>query len=410
MIALAKSEWGKRRLISFVLTVSMLFASFSLPMTNSANAQEGESDPATPGAEISLPSEGEPAPTVAIDPTPEDSISDETSTSEGSTPTEIPDASVEEVSDSESVPQDAPSIPTLTVSPDGSPTCVRAEGVNDESIAAGSYLDYRCEYSMAFLGEAVALEDIAATFTITTIAPVELAIRYRTNPADELAWSEPVRDEATLHDSDIDPAAVEMMSASADPLDGAATLTFYLRIERDHCSSVEGGLTLLVAGDLYTPARTDVDVTRFEPAVASITLSPVFNQLPTTLPTLVISDLGITPVAFSLSDQQTDGSLRILIENPSFLCSDYQILVAINGPTANAFSLDSVASADGEVITFDSDAGTSLDEFVAIGVLPSGTQAGSFWITVSFDVTVPGGLIAGSFTLTASSSLHLQSD
>jgi hypothetical protein len=62
------------------------------------------------------------------------------------------------------------------------------------------------------------------------------------------------------------------------------------------------------------------------------------------------------------------------------------------------------------VVTYLIETGTTLDQFVVIGELPAGTQPGSYSVTVSFDLTVPGGLMAGSFEVTASTSVHLQSD
>jgi len=131
-------------------------------------------------------------------------------------------------------------------------------------------------------------------------------------------------------------------------------------------------------------------------------------------PIVSIVDFAIAPVEFSLSDQTTQGTLTIQVENAEMQCQDSIVSVSVQAFTGTDVQDSVILLSIGDLIEAPSDRyipvspgeASSLVSLVNVSVVQAGAAAGSYTQTIGFELTIPGQLNAGVFDAQASAAVE----
>lgn len=393
------SHGDKWTIVRTLLCAAMLLI-YCVAYWSEGSVAAQEADAATPAAELAT-IESDSAPTVepteaALEPTPSpvtdvllETSTDETVQGEGE------------------APPPAPRPPVLSVDPGQTPECRPASGEGAPVLPAGSAVEFTCTYAIGIEASGIALDEIAVDWDIRTLVPDGLSVRLDASATGPERWSDASRGATDWNSDLVDPSAVRFSgvdNAERGTISGLLLVTFSLQIARDACSSIEGAIQIDVQNQVSLPGHSELLIDRSDVVPEPLFIMPVMPAPNPIAPDVTILGVGIEPVRFSLSDQITTGSATIQVRVDEPQCGESNIFVKLTDDIASSppISLTSV-SADGDaVLGFHQSPGQSLDTPVPIGVVSPSTATGFSTLTVSFELTVPGGLAVGVFAVNAS--------
>ena len=180
-------------------------------------------------------------------------------------------------------------------------------------------------------------------------------------------------------------------------LRGTGLLRFGLRIRRPRCATDGAPIRLDLTGAASLPGADSANVTVDGEQPVPYLLAPVLAPSEEAPPTVAIRDVAIAPVAFSLADQVTTGSLTITVENPAYRCTAWTVSVAVEAFTDEEIPDGAVLRVVGDpagapagvVAVRLGDGGQPMTSPVAVSVVSAGTDPGSYTQTIGFNLTCP---------------------
>ena len=402
------TKWMKVLFVA-LLVVSSLGVVTPFP----ASAQDDSSGDATPAIEVEVPDEplvdetddgsGEEA---TVEPQPTDDTGAGVPETE---PTLAPDPVEEPTAEPTAIPH-----ALLSYSQNANVVCVPASGIVDDVIEAGGWLDYGCSFATELHAENVPLDGIDLSWSVTASTDDGWQVQLATDSIDSGAWSESGHNRAEIGANAYDRTALVESAAGDDPsintVSGMVTLPFNLRLSRPACASVAPIVTLSLSSVVSVPGNDEAIVTQEGDPIPPIELYPQLAPITSIAPTVSIVDFAIAPVEFSLSDQTTQGTLTIHVENSVMQCQDSIVSVSVQAFTGtdvrDIVTLQSTgdltdAPPDGYIAVPLGEA-SSLVSLVSVSVVQAGAAAGSYTQTIGFELAIPGQLSAGEFGAQAS--------
>ena len=393
-----------------ILVVALLiFSSSGVLFPMQSYAQDDGSSESTPTIDVDVPD----APVVdetSGEATVEPEPTDDTGTGEADAePTLEPSPVDEATAEPTATPQ-----ALLTYSQIVNATCVPASGLVDDVIEAGASLDYTCSFATDLHAENVPLDGIDLSWSVSTSIDDGWQVQLATDSIDSGAWSEPGHNRAEIATQAIDRSTLTDSAAEDDPavntVTGSVALPFNLRLTRPACATDAPTLTLTLSSTATVPGNDQAIVTQEGDPLPPIELHPQLAPITYIAPTVSIVDFAITPVEFSLSDQTTQGTLTIHVENSVLQCQDSVVSVSVQAFTGtDVQDIVSLQSA-GELIDAPLDGylsippgeDSSLVSLANVSVVQAGAAAGSYTQTIGFELAIPGQLGAGAFDAQAS--------
>jgi hypothetical protein len=230
-------------------------------------------------------------------------------------------------------------------------------------------------------------------------------------------WSDPFRNDASFDQLAISGPFVRNEQSSdegSNVSDGTIFYSFDVLIERDACAIGGTDVRLTFAPRVELPEYPDVLIDVSAGATSLSVLTPEEAALPIDIPSLALSSAEIAPVRFSLVDQNATGSITLTVNHPQRLCVTHLIslqLVGASGDFDNAPPAITTLASDGDALLMvDLAAGTEPGNPQPIALLIAGAEPGVSTLTISFAVTVPGGLVVGAFAITTNAFVEPQPD
>jgi hypothetical protein len=350
---------------------------------------------------------------------------DAETTTEAATPTEIatetpsPSAAagtVESGSESPSIqtPEDAatpveatetpdptptqPLAPVLLVKPRSAPDCAPLAG-GPTAVEAGGAIDYDCVYKVKLIGERIAPTWIAIDWSIVAKATDGWNAQLSLAPNDPTAWTPLEAGKATVGvQTSWRPDASD---AVVDAFNNSAEITFRLRLTRPACNTAAPTIDLTLAANVTMPGHDDAVITQPVDQPQPFSLTPELEPLVVAEPTVSITGFAIAPVAFSLTDQVTTGTVTIAIDNPVPQCRDWNVLVDVQsfvGDAVNgAVRLSAIGPVDGAGVEAAAPPLSDQDGPSVVAVIHAGAQPGQWTQTLGFDLTIPGQTGSGGY-------------
>jgi hypothetical protein len=419
------------------VAIALLAAASWLGGTGRVSADDDETSPSTPAGEVEpMAAETE----AAVEPEPADApteISIEADSMVEPTPEPAGDAVTETPSPDPMIDVGESAVATSTATaepeivaaeiataspaeleyrPSRHPRCVPAPAQDSESIDAGATFDYQCEYSADVIGAGVAPADIALNWSVAAAVAEPWEIQVRRAPDDDdhdaPTWSEAGR--ATFDRSFQTGIEQDPSHDVADALDETARFVFDLRLRRPPCAVVSEPIVLSTSVGVSATADPDLVISRNPVEVEPLTLVPELTPLIESPPTVSIVAYEIAPTTFSLTDQVTQGSLTIQIENPAMQCRSWAVSVQaeafVGDPLPGSIELAAVGdpsgSGSGAAYVVQPSAGVrSVDEPVVISVVPAGAEPGISTQTVQLSLSIPGQIGVGVYTSRATAAV-----
>jgi hypothetical protein len=383
-----------------VLVVALLIVStLGLVSPLQTNAQD-DGTVATPGIEVDVPDE----PPVELQPTEDTGTGDVEAES-----TQAPDPVDDPTAEPTATPQ-----AMLTYSQNANATCMPASGLADAVIDAGASLDYICSFATDLHAENVPLDGIDLSWSASASVDDGWDVQLATDSIDSGAWSESGHNRADLETHAYDQSVLNNSASGDDPavniVTGTVTLSFKLRLSRPACASDAPTVTLALSSVASVPDNNQAIVTQDGDPLPPVELHPQLAPITYVPPTISIVDFAIAPVEFSLSDQTTEGTLTIQVENAAMQCQNSVVSVSVQAFTGTDLQDTVTLQSTGDL--FDAPAegyvavppgeDISLVSLVNVSVVQAGAAAGSYTQTMGFELTIPGQLSAGAFDAQAS--------
>lgn len=381
-------------------------------------------DAATPDGSVEVTTEPQPPEDETPPPT------EEADPGDVETPTDVPVTEPAEtppvtIDDTETDATPPPS-PDPTATPDLTPsltytiatplTCALASGTGDGQIAAGGTLDYDCTFAIDLHGQNLTTDQIALAWNVSATTESMWSVRLSSATIDNGAWSDPGQTAQLVADS----ANLNPLAATADAdgqgtrLDGRITLSFQMRLERPSCASDPVSFALSASATASTPGAPAATATLDGAQPDPLTIMPSLAPLVVSAPVVTIESVSIEPVAFSLDDRTTTGTMTIRVDTSTPQCSAHDIAISVQtfvgtdiSDATSIISTGALSGApDGAYIAILPEAGTPLAPSVVVSTIEAGATPGSYTQTISFKVAVPGQIVAGTFDVRASATVE----
>ena len=397
----------------FTRTVVMLFVVALLVLAPiSGMAQESGDSASTPETSVDTPDSS-----VDAVPTDEPTADPATDTVE-SQPTDSPDSQAVDDATPPGESETPPPTPELSYASDAPMQCIPVSGDPGDAVSAGGRREYDFTFDIALHGRNVDPAALVIDWSVTAVTDSSWSLQLAKTPVvDESAWTPTGAHEAQLQAQLA--GAPDLVSVAADDgsqettLDGAVTIRFRMRLARPQCVADPVAFQLSRAVSVSLPGNDSATISQTGAEPDPLTFQPVQANIIPADPVVSIAAMSIDPVAFSLADQVTQGTITLQVDTAAVACQNFDVSLAIQAFTGtdvqSATTLLTATAADDAtqqaVPAVDADAGLPLSELSPVAVVQTGAAAGSYTLTIVFSVVVPGQLGAGAFNVRASASV-----
>jgi hypothetical protein len=383
------------------------------PMTESASSPEVVGFLATNADTETAAEASTPAETGTETPTPSETagtFSEAAPAESGanSTPIETPTdvATPVEATETPNPAPAQPPAPVLIVKPRLAPDCAPLAG-GPAAVAAGDAIDYDCRYKVKLIGERIAPAWIAIDWSVAVDATDGWGAQLSLAPNDPTSWT-PL---------DANPARVQARTgwrpdASNDVVDtfnNSAELVFRLRLTRPACGAAVPKVEVTLTANVTLPGHDGVTITQPTDQPQPFSLTPELAPLVVAEPTVSITDFAIAPVAFSLTDQVTAGTVTIAIDNADLQCRDWNVLVDMQSFVGDAVNgdvrLSAIGLVDGTGVEAAALPPSDQNGPYVVAVIHAGAQPGQWIQTLGFELTIPGQTSSGGYQSRATASV-----
>jgi hypothetical protein len=278
-------------------------------------------------------------------------------------------------------------------------------------IAAGATFDYDCAITTEIAAGQVLPGDITIDWLISAHSEGAWSIQVMSPWVDEGRWSEPGFQQEELAITSSGPES--LATGVAGELAGTVTLPFGIRLFRPACDAALPFIQVEATVLASVPLNDAVVTERTSDQPAPLTLAPLLAAVPDIAPAVSIEYVAVDPVPFSLSEQTTNGSIAIRIDNPIVQCRSWTVQVSIatyagstpvGVTTVTAAGAIENATGDG-FVQFAIDPALGLGPSASVSTVQPGAAPGSFTQTIDFVVILPGQLSAGVLTVQATASV-----
>jgi hypothetical protein len=336
-------------------------------------------------------------------------------------------ASIAETATPEPSPEPATAPPTpspeavLRYTPAVAPTCSITPNAATEGVPAGGVIEYSCSYELDLAGKHLIPSAINVEWTIDASIGDGWTIQLLAPSKNRPSWTDPNVPVASasfqtayrreVRDAGVEPsvpsriAKLDTKGQTIDTLDDTAIVRFGVRVHRPRCAEAAVPIRLGLTGVASLPGSDDADTRINGSQPDPFFFEPDLAPIEVVAPVVTVQDFSLEPVAFSLDDQVTHGTVTILVENSIYQCQDWHVAVAVraivDGDVQDLFSLGQVgnptdSTMSGVTVTA-SQSGRKLTNPIVVSVVHTGARIGTYTQTIGFNLTIPGQTSAGSY-------------